>query len=340
MHGIMAGMDQKGFFKFVDIPFVPQSQTLMVQNIQQTTEFPQLLYVSGGRCPCCAGCAPHAALVSTTAVCAPGWLCWFRCASAVFLLVVAGQNLRHLGRCDQKDSCCGMYNTGYAGCDAPRAVFRPGLQAHAARHHGLLGPKACGSGMYMAGFAGDLAPRAVLSFLVRRPMKLGIMAGIFQKDNCSGICKAGIAGDYAPCAVFSSLVGRPRMLVILASMDQEDSCSSMFKVGIAGYDAPRAVFPSLVVRPRMLGILAGMDQKDSCSGMTVRASPEVHKKNGISWEITCYFSTPLYMAVNCSVLVCLRSAYGDSSGRLLPVWFPYSALLGSIVDTCSASFQM
>ena len=38
---------------------------------------------------------------------------------------------------DQKDSYGGMYNTGYAGCDTPRAVFRPGLQAHAARHHGL-----------------------------------------------------------------------------------------------------------------------------------------------------------------------------------------------------------
>ena len=54
MHDIMAGMDQKGFFMFVDIPFVPQTQILMVQSIQQTTEFPQLLYVSGGRCPCCA----------------------------------------------------------------------------------------------------------------------------------------------------------------------------------------------------------------------------------------------------------------------------------------------
>ena len=98
MLGIMAGMDQKGFFKFVDIPFVPQRQILMVQTIQQTTEFPQLLYVSGGRCPCCAGRACHAALVSTTAVCAQGWLCWFRYALAVFLLVVAGQDLRHLGR--------------------------------------------------------------------------------------------------------------------------------------------------------------------------------------------------------------------------------------------------
>ena len=40
MYGIMAGMDQKGFFKFVDIPFVPQSQILMVETFQQTTEIP------------------------------------------------------------------------------------------------------------------------------------------------------------------------------------------------------------------------------------------------------------------------------------------------------------
>ena len=28
----------------------------MVQTLQQTTEYPQLLYVSGGRCPCCWSC--------------------------------------------------------------------------------------------------------------------------------------------------------------------------------------------------------------------------------------------------------------------------------------------
>ena len=60
--------------------------------------------------------------MSTTTARAQGWLCWFRCASAVFLLVVAGQDLRHLGRYDPKDSYCGMYKTGYAGCDALRAV--------------------------------------------------------------------------------------------------------------------------------------------------------------------------------------------------------------------------
>ena len=57
----------------VVIPFVPQTQILMVQTIQQITEYPQLQYVSGARCPCCVG-------------------------RVVFLLVVAGQDLRHLGR--------------------------------------------------------------------------------------------------------------------------------------------------------------------------------------------------------------------------------------------------
>ena len=77
------------------------------------------------------------------------------------------------------------------------------------------------SGMYMAGIAGVFAPRAVLSFLVGRPMKLGIMAGILQKDSYalgSGTYKAGIIGDCA--AVFSSLVRRPMMLGIMAGLTQ------------------------------------------------------------------------------------------------------------------------
>ena len=55
MLGIMAGMDHKGLFKFVDIPFVLQRQILMVQTIQQTTEFPQLLYKVVG-VPVCRSC--------------------------------------------------------------------------------------------------------------------------------------------------------------------------------------------------------------------------------------------------------------------------------------------
>ena len=158
----MAGMEQKGFFKFVDIPFVPQTQILMVQTIQQTTEFPQLLYVSGGRCPCCAGRSCHAALVSTTAVRAHGWFCWLRCASAFFLLIFG-----IMASIFQKDSCCGMYKTGYAGCAAPRAVF---------------------------------------SSSVRRPMMLGIMSSMDQDDSCCGMYKAGYAGCDALRVVSFSLV--------------------------------------------------------------------------------------------------------------------------------------
>ena len=77
--------------------------------------------------------------------CSSGWLCWLRCTSAVFLLVVAGQDLRHLGRYDQKDSCNDMNKAGYAACDAPRAV----------------------------------------SSLVRRPMMIGMMAVSDQKDCCT-----------------------------------------------------------------------------------------------------------------------------------------------------------
>ena len=71
----------------------------------------------------------------------------------------------------------------------------------------------------MAGFAGGFGPRAVLSFLVGRPMKLGIMAGIFQRYSYalgSGTIKASIAGDCAPRAVFASRVRRPMMLCIMA----------------------------------------------------------------------------------------------------------------------------
>ena len=59
---------------------------------------------------------------------------------------------------------------------------------------------------------------------------------------------------------------------------------------------------------------------------SVPASPEVYRKIGIFWEMTWYFFYgPLYMAVTCSVLVCLRSACvlattvdtfsGQSTGR-------------------------
>ena len=123
--------------------------------------------------------------------------------------------------------------------------------------------------------------------------------------------------------MFPSGVAKPRMLVILAGMNEEDRRSGMNNAGIAGDPAPRAVFLPFV-KPMMLRIMTGHAPEGQL--------PEVYRKIGI-------FYGPLYMAVNCSVLVCLRSACADSSGRRLPVWFLYSALFGSTVDTCSASVQ-
>ena len=52
-----------------------------------------------------------------------------------------------------------------------------------------------------------------------------------------------------------------------------------------------------------------------------------------------YFYGLLHLAVTCVVLVCLRSSCVDfSSGRRLLDLFPYSALIGSTVDTCSCQF--
>ena len=41
---------------------------------------------------------------------------------------------------DQKDSCRDMYNAGFAGYNAPLAVFL-GWQAHDVLHHGRYGPE-------------------------------------------------------------------------------------------------------------------------------------------------------------------------------------------------------
>ena len=70
---------------------------------------------------------------------------------------------------DQKDSYCGLYNAGYAGCDAPCAVFVS---------------------------------------LVLRPMMLSIMAGMVQKDSCSGMCTAGISGETVEIPQLLFLAGR------------------------------------------------------------------------------------------------------------------------------------
>ena len=66
-------------------------------------------------------------------------------------------------------------------------------------------------------------------------MMLGIMAGIDQKDSCSGMYKAGIAGDTSPRDVFVSLVRRPMMLGIMAGLTQVNwALRSTWKIGFTG----------------------------------------------------------------------------------------------------------
>ena len=89
-------------------PVVPQRQILMVQTIQQITEFPQFLYVSGRRCPCCAGRACHAVL--TALVCT--WLVFLvtlhpALCSCVF---VWPKMLRIMAGMTQQDSCLEKYH--------------------------------------------------------------------------------------------------------------------------------------------------------------------------------------------------------------------------------------
>ncbi|CAF3399208.1 unnamed protein product [Rotaria sp. Silwood1] len=80
-----------------------------------------------------------------------------------------------------------------------------------------------GSGMCKAGFAGDDAPRAVFPSIVGRPRHQGVMVAALVIDNGSGMCKAGFAGDDAPRAVFPSIVGRPRHQGVMVGMGQKDS---------------------------------------------------------------------------------------------------------------------
>ena len=86
------------------------------------------------------------------------------------------------------------------------------------------------SDMHKAGYAGCDAPRAVFLSLVLTRMMLGIMACIDQKDSCSDMFKAGIAGDSAPRAVLLPFV-RPMMLRIMAGMDQYYCITSLVATG-------------------------------------------------------------------------------------------------------------
>ena len=64
---------------------------------------------------------------------------------------------------------------------------------------------------------------------------------------------------------------------------------------------------------------------------------QVYRKFGIFWEITRY--GPLYMAVNCSVLVCLRSACVDFSGVDFRNGFRIQRYLGRHMRQSTGAFD-
>ena len=82
-------------------------------------------------------------------------------------------------------------------------------------------------GAVLAGYAGYDAPRLCSSWLSQAKI-FGILVGLDQKDSCSDMNNAGYAGCDAPRAVFFSLVRRPMMLGIMAVVDQKNTFSRLW----------------------------------------------------------------------------------------------------------------
>ncbi|XP_063679343.1 uncharacterized protein LOC134814927 isoform X2 [Bolinopsis microptera] len=144
-----------------------------------------------------------------------------------------------------------------------------------------------GSHRIKGGFAGDDAPRAVFKSVIAIPAARGVMLGMGGKDYFVGdeaVCKAGVMGrlDNAfvdePSNVDISALRTESPLPSSTDSEGEeegsrvgvplviDMGSYMVKAGFVGDDEPFADFPPLVGRPRHRGVMVGMGQKDSYIG--------------------------------------------------------------------------
>ena len=224
---------QLQFFNIVvDIPFVPQTQILTVQLFSRPQSFLSCRTFQVGDVP--------VVLV----------VCWLRCASAVFLLVVA----RKFGRYGPEGQLQWRECTRAVFSSLVRRPMMLGIMA-------FMDQKFRDSVIFKAGFAGYNTPRAVLSFLGRRPMKLCIMAGMVQKDSCSGMARLVL------------LVTVHRVLCFFLCLQARDA-RHHGRYGLEGFVrlvqglfcwvlTMHFALCSLVCRLMMLDIMAVLDQKDT-----------------------------------------------------------------------------
>ena len=112
-----------------------------------------------------------------------------------------------------------------------------------------------------------------------------------------------------------------------------------YTAGFTGDEAPCAVFSFPVVRPKMRGPVWTRRTVRRCISVVVqRPIPMVFSVQKIIEFPCCSSTSPLYLAVTCtcSVFACGVQDYGLFC-EFLQEWVPYSTLLGSTVDTSSAS---
>ena len=223
--------------------------------------------------------------------CSFGWLSWLRCTSAVFLLVVAGQDLRHLGRFGPEGQLCPGWLC-WLRCTS--AMFLLVVAGQDLRHLGRFGPE----GQLCPGWLCWLRCTSAVFLLVVAGQDLRHL-GRFGPEG--QLCPGWLCWLRCSSALFL-LVVAGQDLRHLGPYDQKDSCSDMNKAGYAACDAPRAV-SSLVRRPMMIGIMAVSDQKDYCTFYW-------------QWHVQGLFCWPLHLAM-CS-LACLAGPDARHLGRYEP----------------------